>query len=64
MLLALAWWRRRRHNRRRRAQWGIEERQRRPDTQVNVPPYVPWPGEDPLTSEPDDDRPPDPHSMN
>ena len=38
---------------------------RRPEAQqVTVPPYVPWPGEDPLTSEPDDDRPPDPRSMN
>lgn len=65
VLLALAWWRRRRHNRRRLAQWDLEERLRQPDTQqVNVPPYVPWPGEDPLTSEPDDDRPPDPRSMN
>jgi hypothetical protein len=65
MLLALAWWQRRRHNRRRLAQWDLEERLRRPETQqVNVPPYVPWPGEDPLTSEPDDDRPPDPRSMN
>jgi hypothetical protein len=65
MLLALAWWRRRRHNRQRLAQWDLEERMRRPDPQqVHVPPYVPWPGEDPLTSEPDDDRPPDPHSMN
>jgi hypothetical protein len=65
VLLALAWWQRRRHNRRRLAQWDLEERLRRPDAQqVNVPPYVPWPGEDPLTSEPDDDRPPDPSSMN
>lgn len=68
MLLALAWWRRRRHNRRRMAQWDLEERLRRPaeSNQVNVPPYVPWPGEDPLGTEPDDeDRPPhDPRSMN
>jgi hypothetical protein len=65
MLLALAWWRRRRHNRQRLAQWDLEERLHRSDPQqVHVPPYVPWPGEDPLTSEPDDDRPPDPHSMN
>jgi hypothetical protein len=65
MLLALAWWRRRRHNRRRLAEWDLEERLRRSEPQqVNVPPYVPWPGEDPLTSEPDDDPPPDPHSMN
>jgi len=67
LLLAYAWARRRRQNRRRLAQWDREERARddaarsRP---VIVPPYVPWPGEDPLTSEPDDDRPHDPRSMN
>jgi len=66
VLLALAWWRRRRHNRLRLAQWDLEDRLRRPEpgAQVNVPPYVPWPGEDPLGSEPDDDRPHDPRSMN
>jgi hypothetical protein len=61
VLLALAWWRRRRQNRRRLAQWDLEERLHRSTepAQVNVPPYVPWPGEDPLGSEPeDDDRPP------
>lgn len=61
LLLAAAWWRRRRHNRRRLAQWDLEERLHRPaeSNHVNVPPYVPWPGEDPLGSEPDDDdRPP------
>ncbi|TMQ07858.1 MAG: hypothetical protein E6J90_42190 [Deltaproteobacteria bacterium] len=61
LLLGLAWWRRRRQNRRRLAQWDLEERLRRssePGSQVNVPPYVPWPGEDPLGHEPeDDDRP-------
>lgn len=68
LLLAVAWWRRRRHNRRRLAEWDLEERLRRPGApgaQVNVPPYVPWPGEDPLGSEPEDDeRPHDPRSMN
>jgi len=67
ILLALAWWRRRRSNRRRLAQWDLEERSRRSSetgAQVNVPPYVPWPGEDPLGSEPDDDEPHDPRSMN
>jgi hypothetical protein len=69
LLLGVAWWRRRRSNRRRLAQWDLEERLRRPaepGAQVNVPPYVPWPGEDPLGSEPDDDdRPPnDPRWMN
>jgi hypothetical protein len=64
MLLALAWARRRRMNRRRIAQWERDERARddaaarlRP---IVVPPYVPWPGEDPF-AELDDDRddPPD-----
>lgn len=69
LLLAAAWWRRRRINRRRLAQWDLEDRLRRSaehSAQVTAPPYVPWPGEDPLGSEPDDDdRPPhDPHSMN
>lgn len=73
LLLGLAWWRRRRINRRRLAQWDLEDRLRRssePGAQVNVPPYVPWPGEDPLGTEsepePDDDeRPPgDPRWMN
>jgi hypothetical protein len=66
VLLALAWWRRRRVNRRRLAQWDLEDKLRRSSepAQVNVPPYVPWPGEDPLGSEPDDDRPHDPRSMN
>jgi hypothetical protein len=69
LLLGLAWWRRRRINRRRLAQWDLEERLRRPTepgAQVSAPPYVPWPGEDPLGSEPDDDdRPPnDPRWMN
>lgn len=69
MLLGLAWWRRRRQNRRRLAQWDAEDRLRarsEPGAQVIVPPYVPWPGEDPLATEPDDDdkQPSDPHSMN
>jgi hypothetical protein len=69
LLLGVAWWRRRRSNRKRLAQWDLEDRLRRsaePAAQVNVPPYVPWPGEDPLSSEPDDDeRPPnDPRWMN
>ncbi|HEY6175684.1 MAG TPA: hypothetical protein VIX73_14595 [Kofleriaceae bacterium] len=67
VLLVLAWWRRRRSNRRRLAQWDLEDKLRRSSeagAQVNVPPYVPWPGEDPLGSEPDDDEPLDPRSMN
>jgi hypothetical protein len=68
MLLALAWWKRRRQNRRRLAQWDLEERPspREPGAQVIAPPYVPWPGEDPLAADPDDDdkRPDDPRWMN
>jgi hypothetical protein len=72
VLLAFAWWRRRRSNRRRLAQWDLEDRLRQSATpvphsaHVTAPPYVPWPGEDPLGSEPDDDdRPPhDPQRMN
>jgi hypothetical protein len=65
LLLALAWLRRRRHNRRRLAQWEAEDRmsdqqRARP---VVVPPYVPWPGEDPLEDD-DDDRPVDPRQVN
>jgi hypothetical protein len=56
VLLGLAWWRRRRQNRRRLAQWELEERPRgESNAQVVAPPYVPWPGEDPLAAEPDDD---------
>lgn len=58
LLLVLAVWRRRRANRRRLAQWEREERARdeapvrlRP---VIVPPYVPWPGEDPFAEEDDE----------
>jgi len=60
LLLALAWWRRRRQNLRRLALWDLEERRREPPespSQVVAPPYVPWPGEDPLATEPDDDDP-------
>jgi hypothetical protein len=69
ILLGLAWWRRRRQNRRRLAQWDLEDRLRvraEPAAQVIVPPYVAWPGEDPLTAEPDDDdrKPGDPRWMN
>jgi hypothetical protein len=64
LLLAAAWWRRRRQNRQRLAQWDLDERlamRAEPTTPVNVPPYVPWPGEDPLGPEPDDDDPHQPH---
>jgi hypothetical protein len=69
VLLGLAWWRRRRQNRQRLAQWDIEERAAPPpesSARVIVPPYVPWPGEDPLEAEPDDDnsKPLDPRSIN
>ncbi len=56
VLLGLAWWRRRGQNRRRLAQWELEDQQRRAAehaaAQVIVPPYVPWPGEDPLGADP------------
>ena len=66
ILLALAWSRRRRQNRQRIAQWDRDERAHdeamrlRP---VIIPPYVPWPGEDPFAD--DDDEPPhDPKLVN
>lgn len=59
LLLVLAWFRRRRDNRRRIAQWDLDDAARRDREQpttggslVNVPRYVPWPGEDPLGEEP------------
>jgi hypothetical protein len=65
LLLALAYLRRRRQNRRRLAQWDLEERRDErassssSSSPVVAPPYVAWPGEDPLDSEPeDDDKPP------
>ena len=72
LLLALAWWRRKRQNRSRIAQWDLEdaardERERaKTSTVIVAPPYVPWPGEDPLAEEPEDDPPPtsDPRLMN
>jgi hypothetical protein len=66
-LVMLAWWRRRRINKKRIAQWDLEESAQRArrdaeahDGRVIAPPYIPWPGEDPLDEEPDDDRPPPP----
>jgi hypothetical protein len=68
LLLAIAWWRRRRSNRQRLAQWDLEDRlhtSQSHNAAVHVPPYVPWPGEDPLGTEPDDDQPPhDPRDVN
>ncbi len=66
LLLTLAWLRKRRSNRHRLGEW---ERQERRDDEtlarihpvvvpVIVPPYVPWPGEDPF-AEVEDERPPD-----
>jgi hypothetical protein len=57
LLLTIAWWRRRRQNRRRVAQWEREDALReetRDPNLVVVPPYVPWPGPDPLVEEPDE----------
>lgn len=64
VLLVLAWMRRRRQNRKRVAQWDLEELARREREReaaalrVVPPPYVAWPGEDPLDEdrEPDDSR--------
>jgi hypothetical protein len=61
VLLSLAWWRRRRQNRRRLAQWDLEERahdRSAQTTPVIAPPYVPWPGEDPLADPDEDDKQP------
>jgi len=62
MLLSYAWWRRRRHNRRRMAQWEREDRARDDEARLRpiiVPPYVPWPGEDPFADIDDDPDDPD-----
>ncbi|HET7500032.1 MAG TPA: hypothetical protein VFK02_03490 [Kofleriaceae bacterium] len=69
ILLSLAWWRRRRQNRRRLAQWELEDQLRHAadsSAHVVVPPYVAWPGEDPLTAEPDEEdrKPGDPRWLN
>jgi hypothetical protein len=56
-LLVLAWRRRRRQNRARLAQWERDE------ADIVAPPYVPWPGEDPLAHDPDEHE-RDPHSIN
>ncbi|MEJ7598316.1 MAG: hypothetical protein WKG01_10435 [Kofleriaceae bacterium] len=67
LLLAVAWWRRKHQNRRRIAQWDLEDaaRHERERSQLIVaPPYVAWPGEDPLAEEPEDEPPPDPRLMN
>jgi hypothetical protein len=69
VLLVLAWRRRRKQNRQRLAQWDIDERMRsqaEPSSQVVAPPYVPWPGKDPLAADPEDDenKPDDPRWIN
>jgi hypothetical protein len=60
ILLALAYFRRRRLNRRRLAQWEREERAQDEATAllrpVIVPPYIPWPGEDPFADDEDEPR--------
>lgn len=68
LLLVLAYYRRRRQNRARVAQWDRDDAERRARAEaamrVIAPPYVPWPGEDPL-DEPDDDAPrPPPRLLN
>jgi hypothetical protein len=69
VLLTLGWLRRRRQNRRRMAQWDHEERlheERLRTSEVVAPPYIAWPGEDPLADAEldDEDRPDDPKLMN
>lgn len=66
LLLVLAWRRRRKQARQRVAQWDSEElaRRARESSLVVAPPYVPWPGEDPLGEEPDEDKPSDPSLLN
>jgi len=68
LLVVFAWWRRRRVNRKRVAQWDLEEaaararrdaEQQQQRSQVIAPPYIPWPGEDPLDDEPDEPDEPD-----
>ncbi len=67
LLLTLAYLRRRRSNRHRLGEW--ERQERREDEQivrvhpVIVPPYVPWPGEDPF-AEVEDDKPDGPKLPN
>ncbi len=67
LLLVLAYLRRRRQNKRRVAQWEADEAARKAREGIAqvvvVPPYVPWPGDDPL-GEPDEDPPPGPRLMN
>jgi len=64
VLLVLAWMRRRRIKLRRYAQMEAQERQEDEAAErlrlrpVIVPPYVPWPGEDPFAQLDDDDQPP------
>jgi peptidase MA superfamily protein len=73
LLVVLAWWKRKRQNRRRIAQWDLEDAARREradaeranaPAQVIAPPYIPWPGEDPLDEPDDDERPDGPRWMN
>ncbi len=66
LLLVLAWRRRRSQAKRKVAQWDSEElaRRARESSLVVAPPYVPWPGEDPLGEEPDEDKPSDPSLLN
>jgi hypothetical protein len=67
VLLMLAYLRKRRHNRRRIGEW--ERQERREDDEIArlrpviVPPYVPWPGEDPF-KDVDEDKPDPPKLVN
>jgi hypothetical protein len=66
LLLVLAWRRRRKMAKTKLAQWENDElaRKARESSLVVAPPYVPWPGEDPLSEEPDEDKPSDPTLLN
>jgi hypothetical protein len=66
MLLAIAWLRRKRQNSRRIAQWDREERlaDELRASQVVAPPYIAWPGEDPLAERDEEDRPDEPKLPN
>jgi len=67
LLLTLAWLRKRRHNRRRLGEWERQERREDEDIArlrpIIIPPYVPWPGEDPF-ADVDDDKPDPPKLVN
>ena len=68
LLLTLAFLRKRRNNRRRLGEWDRRERQEDEEEArlrpVIVPPYVPWPGEDPFAEVEDDKKSDEPKLVN